>query len=679
MLQNADMFVAAAVIAVVMIIIIPIPPLLLDILLTFSIAFALITILLTLFTTETLQFAVFPSLLLVVTLFRLSLNISSTRLILSRGEAGNVIAAFGSFVAGSNYAVGLIIFIIITVIQFVVITNGAGRVAEVAARFTLDAMPGKQMSIDADFNAGLIDEHEARSRRKNLQSEADFYGAMDGASKFVRGDAIAGIVIVMVNILAGFAIGMIQQGMDLEQAIQTYILLTVGDGLVTQIPALLVSAAAGMLVTRSASEGSFGEDLSKQILGFPRVMILTSAILLILGLVPNIPTWPFIMLSAATGFAAYTLLDEEKIEQERLQAAEAREEEKPAPPENVLNLLAVEPLEIEIGYSLIPLTDSGHGGDLLDRITASRRQCALELGIVVQPIRIRDNLQLPPNTYIFKLKGNEIARGELRPGYYMAMNPLEGDTPTDLDGFPTREPTFGLPAVWVPAEKKDEAEMIGYTVVDVTTVMITHLTETIKTFAHDLLGRQEVKSLIDLVKEKQPAVIDELLPDLLTVGEIQKVLKNLLRERVPIRDLVTIFETLADYARSTREIDLLTEYVRQSLGRTICNLYAEDGKLYVISLDPRLEQKLADSLQVTAHGSYPVMDPQATQNIISELSVRADQELMQGRQPLVLTSSRIRLPFKRLTERFLPNLVVLSFNEIVPGVEVESVGMVSQG
>lgn len=679
MLQNADMFVAAAVIAVVMIIIIPIPPLLLDILLTFSIAFALITILLTLFTTETLQFAVFPSLLLVVTLFRLSLNISSTRLILSRGEAGNVIAAFGSFVAGSNYAVGLIIFIIITVIQFVVITNGAGRVAEVAARFTLDAMPGKQMSIDADFNAGLIDEHEARSRRKNLQSEADFYGAMDGASKFVRGDAIAGIVIVMVNILAGFAIGMIQQGMDLEQAIQTYILLTVGDGLVTQIPALLVSAAAGMLVTRSASEGSFGEDLSKQILGFPRVMILTSAILLILGLVPNIPTWPFMMLSAATGFAAYTLLDEEKIEQERLQAAEAREEEKPAPPENVLNLLAVEPLEIEIGYSLIPLTDSGHGGDLLDRITASRRQCALELGIVVQPIRIRDNLQLPPNTYIFKLKGNEIARGELRPGYYMAMNPLEGDTPTDLDGFPTREPTFGLPAVWIPAEKKDEAEMAGYTVVDVTTVMITHLTETIKTFAHDLLGRQEVKSLIDLVKEKQPAVIDELLPDLLTVGEIQKVLKNLLRERVPIRDLVTIFETLADYARSTREIDLLTEYVRQSLGRTICNLYAEEGKLYVISLDPRLEQKLADSLQVTAHGSYPVMDPQATQNIISDLSVRADQELMQGRQPLVLTSSRIRLPFKRLTERFLPNLVVLSFNEIVPGVEVESVGMVSQG
>ncbi|EEG76509.1 flagellar biosynthesis protein FlhA [Dethiobacter alkaliphilus AHT 1] len=678
MLQNADMFVAAAVIAVVMIIIIPIPPLLLDILLTFSIAFALITILLTLFTTETLQFAVFPSLLLVVTLFRLSLNIS-TRLILSRGEAGNVIAAFGSFVAGSNYAVGLIIFIIITVIQFVVITNGAGRVAEVAARFTLDAMPGKQMSIDADFNAGLIDEHEARSRRKNLQSEADFYGAMDGASKFVRGDAIAGIVIVMVNILAGFAIGMIQQGMDLEQAIQTYILLTVGDGLVTQIPALLVSAAAGMLVTRSASEGSFGEDLSKQILGFPRVMILTSAILLILGLVPNIPTWPFMMLSAATGFAAYTLLDEEKIEQERLQAAEAREEEKPAPPENVLNLLAVEPLEIEIGYSLIPLTDSGHGGDLLDRITASRRQCALELGIVVQPIRIRDNLQLPPNTYIFKLKGNEIARGELRPGYYMAMNPLEGDTPTDLDGFPTREPTFGLPAVWIPAEKKDEAEMAGYTVVDVTTVMITHLTETIKTFAHDLLGRQEVKSLIDLVKEKQPAVIDELLPDLLTVGEIQKVLKNLLRERVPIRDLVTIFETLADYARSTREIDLLTEYVRQSLGRTICNLYAEEGKLYVISLDPRLEQKLADSLQVTAHGSYPVMDPQATQNIISDLSVRADQELMQGRQPLVLTSSRIRLPFKRLTERFLPNLVVLSFNEIVPGVEVESVGMVSQG
>lgn len=677
LLQNADMLVAAAVVAVVMIIILPIPPLMLDFLLTFSVAFALVVMLLTLFTTETLQFSVFPSLLLVVTLFRLSLNISSTRLILSQGEAGRVIAAFGSFVTGSNYVVGLIIFIIITVIQFVVITNGAGRVAEVAARFTLDAMPGKQMSIDADFNAGLIDDETARARRHQLQAEANFFGAMDGASKFVRGDAIAGIVIVLINILGGFAIGMAQQGMSLDQAVQTYIVLTVGDGLVSQIPALLVSTAAGLLVTRNASQGSFGQDLSGQLLGFPRVMMLTSGILLLLAIVPQIPFIPFFILSFATGFAAYTLLDEEKREVERKERLAARKEEKPAPPENVLSLLAVEPLEVEIGYSLIPLTDNSQGGDLLDRITACRRQCALELGVVVQPIRIRDNLQLPPGTYIFKLKGNEIARGELRPGYYLAMNPLDSDGYIDLDGLPTREPTFGLPATWIPADKKEMAEMEGYTVVDVTTVMITHMTETIKAYAHELLGRQEVKSLIDLVKEKQPAVIDELLPDLLTVGEIQKVLQNLLRERVPIRDLVTIFETLADYARSYRDVDLLTEHVRQALGRTICNQYVEDGKLRVISLDPRLEQKIADSLQTTVHGSYPMMDPQTTQAVMAELSVRAEQEMLQGRQPLVLTSARVRLPFKRLSERFLPHLAVLSFNEIVPGVEVESVGVVN--
>ncbi|MBS4032716.1 MAG: flagellar biosynthesis protein FlhA [Clostridiales bacterium] len=679
-LQYADMFVAVAVIAIVMIIIIPVPPRLLDVLIVFSITFALITMLMTLFTTETLQFSVFPSLLLVVTLFRLALNISSTRLILSQAKAGDVIAAFGNFVAGSNYVVGLVIFIIITVIQFVVITNGAGRVAEVAARFTLDAMPGKQMSIDADFNAGLIDEDTARSRRSKIQAEADFYGAMDGASKFVRGDAIAGIVIVLINILGGFAIGMLQMGMTVEGAIQTYILLTVGDGLVTQIPALLVSTAAGMLVTRSASEGSFGQDLSRQVLAFPRVMLLTSGILFLLGAVPGIPFLPFFVLSSATGFAAYTLFDEQKREARRQLDTSARREERPAPPENVLTLLAVEPLEIEIGYNLIPLTDSGQGGDLLERITASRRQCALELGIVVQPIRIRDNLQLPPSTYIFKLKGNEIARGELRAGHFLAMNPLEGEGGEPLEGIPTREPTFGLPAVWVSQDRKDMAEMMGHTVVDVTTVLITHLTETIKAYAHELLGRQEVKALIDLVKEKQPAVIEELLPELLTIGEIQKVLQNLLRERVPIRDLVTIFETLADHARSSREADLLTEYVRQALSRTICNQYVEDdGKLHVITLEPRLEQKIADSVQVSVHGSYPVMDPQLTQKIFSLLATLADQETMRGRQPLVLTSSRIRLPFKRLTERFLPALVVLSFNEIVPGVEVESVGMVSEG
>jgi len=676
--KNADLMVAAAAIAVVMIIIIPIPPILLDILLTFSIAFSLVILLLTLFTTDTLQFAVFPSLLLMVTLFRLALNVSSTRLILTEGQAGSVIAAFGNFVAGENYVVGLIIFIIITVIQFVVITSGAGRVAEVAARFTLDAMPGKQMSIDADFNAGLIDEEAARSRRKSLQREADFYGAMDGASKFVRGDAIAGIVIILINILGGFAVGMLQLGMTALEAIQAFIRLTVGDGLVSQVPALLVSTAAGMLVTRSASEGSFGHDLSRQLFAFPRVMALTSAILIVLSVIPGIPFFPFFTLSAAAGGAAWVLAQEEKREEKR-KAGMMRQEERKQEPENVSSLLAVEPLEIEIGYNLIPLTDSSQGGDLLERITASRRQCAVELGIMVQPIRIRDNLQLPPSTYVFKLKGNEIARGELRPGFFLAMNPLSSRPEAELDGIPTREPTFGLPASWIAAEKRETAQIQGYTVVDPTTVLITHLTETIKVFAHELLGRQEVKALVDMVKEKQPAVIEELLPGLLTVGELQKVLQNLLRERVPIRDLVTIFEAASDQARVNRETDALTEYARQALSRTICYQYlSEDGKLHVITLDPRLEQKIAESLPPTSQKPYPLLEPQVTQRIFGSLSALAERETMRGRQPLVLTSSRIRLPFKRLAEKFMPTLPVLSFHEIVPGVEVESVGMVNE-
>ncbi|HHX74354.1 MAG TPA: flagellar biosynthesis protein FlhA [Firmicutes bacterium] len=677
LLHNADIIIAAAVIAVVMIIIIPIPPLLLDLLLTVSVAISLVILLVTLFTAETLQFSVFPSLLLVVTLFRLALNISSTRLILSRGEAGAIIAAFGNFVTGNNYVVGLVIFLIITVIQFVVITNGAGRVAEVAARFTLDAMPGKQMSIDADFNAGLVTEQEARKRRQELQAEADFYGAMDGASKFVRGDAIAGIVITLINIIGGFTIGMVQLGLPAAEAIERYITLTVGDGLVSQIPALLVSTAAGMLVTRSASESSFGEDLSHQLFSFPRVMALAAFILLVLSFVPQIPFLPFFILALATGFTAYTLFLEQKEEQQRSALLAMQPEQTVAQPENVMNLLVVEPLEIEIGYNLISLTDRGQGGDLLERITACRRQCALELGIVVQPIRIRDNLQLPPNAYNFKLKGNVIAAGELRPGHYLAMNPLDSDE-LELPGQPTKEPTFGLPAIWIAPDQKEEAEMSGYTVVDATTVLITHLTEIIKAHAHELLGRQEVKELIDLVREKQGAVIDELLPDIMTVGEIQKVLQNLLRERVPIRDLVTIFETLADHARTTREADTLTEYVRQALARTICNQYATDGRLHVISLAAALEQKIYDSITVTAHGAFPVLEPQVAQRIFARLSRLAEREMLAGRPPVVLTSARIRLPFKRLAERFLPNLTVLSFHEIIPGLDVESVGMVSE-
>ncbi|NLZ93487.1 MAG: flagellar biosynthesis protein FlhA [Firmicutes bacterium] len=674
--KNMDMIVAAAVVGIVMIIIIPLPPLILDILLTISIALSLVIMLLTLFTTEVLQFSVFPSMLLVVTLFRLALNISSTRLILSRGEAGSLIMAFGEFVAGSNYVVGLIIFIIITIIQFVVITNGSGRVAEVAARFTLDAMPGKQMSIDADFNAGLINEQEARRRRQALQAEADFYGAMDGASKFVRGDAVAGIIIVLINIIGGFIVGMTQLGLSFDEAIERFILLTVGDGLVSQIPSLLVSTAAGMLVTRSAAEGSFGQDLSKQLLSFPRVMVLVTGILFLLSLVPQIPFFPFFVLGLAAAGTSYLLFQEEKEKEAAVRKLAEKPVSTTVQTENVLNLLVVEPFEIEIGYNLINLTDKDQGGDLLERITACRRQCALELGIVVQPIRIRDNLQLPPNSYRLKLKGNEVASGELRPGFYLAMNPLS-EGKLDLPGYATIEPTFGLPALWIAAEQREKAEMAGYTVVDVNTVLITHLTETIKKYAHELLGRQEVKELIELVKEKQPAVVEELVPDLLTLGEIQKVLQNLLQERVPIRDLVTIFETLADNARTTRETDLLTEYVRQALARTICNLYADDGKLRVISLAPSVEQQIADALQNTHYGAFPVLEPQTAQNLFNRIALYGEREAMQGLTPIVLTTSRIRLPLKRLADRFMPNLVVLSFNEIVAGVAVESVGMVN--
>ena len=675
--NNMDMVVAAAVVGIVMIIVVPLSPLLLDIFLTVSIALSIVILLLTLFTTDVLQFSVFPSLLLVVTLFRLALSIASTRLILGQGHAGSIIAAFGNFVTGNNYIIGLIIFIIITIVQFVVITNGSGRVAEVAARFTLDAMPGKQMSIDADFNAGLIDEQEARRRRQNLQKEADFYGAMDGASKFVRGDAIAGIIIVLIDIIGGFAIGVLQHGMSVEEAIQRYVVLTVGDGLVSQIPSLLVATAAGMLVTRSASVGSFGEDLGTQLLTFPRVMMLAAGILLIMSFVPQIPFFPFFMLALLAGASAYLLLGEEQ-KQKEVAAEQAAEKTvmRPLQVEDIHQLLVVEPFEIEIGYNLISLTDHSQGGDLLERITACRRQCALELGLVLEPIRIRDNLQLSPNAYRLKLKANEIASGELRPGYYLAMNPIDGQV--ELDGYETTEPTFGLPAKWIAAEDKEKAEMLGYTVVDVTTVLITHLTETIKAYAHELLGRQEVKNFIELVREKQPAVVEELVPDLLSLGEIQKVLQNLLRERVPIRDLVTIFETLADHARTTRDVDVLTEYVRQALARTICGLYTDNGTLKVISLSAQVEQQIAESIQETAHGNFPILQPQTAQNLFKQIAVFADRIAMQGYTPLVLTSSRIRLPLKRLAERFMPNLVVLSFNEVVAGLEIESVGMVNQ-
>ena len=672
-----DIVVAVAFVFIVVIIIIPIRPIILDMLLVINITFSLIIILVSLFVTEILQLATFPSVLLIATLFRLALNISSTRLILTEAQAGWVIDAFGKFVVGGNYVVGLVIFIIITVVQFVVITSGAGRIAEVAARFTLDAMPGKQMSVDADFNAGLIDDDEARKRRRNLQREADFFGAMDGASKFVRGDAIAGIVIVLINILGGLSIGMLQHGMNFETAARTYTILTVGDGLVAQIPALLVSTAAAMLVTRSTAEKGFGTDFSAQFFAFPKVLAIVSFILLSLALVPALPFLPFFVLSAACGFGAFTLLKEEQAKLRKKEVPEESPEVLPSPEEDLRSLMRTDLLEIEIGYNLVSLTESGENGDLLQRITAARRRLSAELGMIVRPIRIRDNLQLSPNVYLIKLKGNEVAQGELRPGSLLALNPEEVSA-EDLGGIPTREPTFNLPAVWISPAVKEEAELKGCTVIDVTTVLITHLTEVIRSHAFELIGRQEVKEMVEVVKETRPAVIDELIPDLMSIGEIQKILQNLLREGIPLQDLPTILETLADFAPTTKDSDALTEYVRQSLSRTISARFSEGKKLQVITLDPVLEKRIAESLQQTIHGTYPVLEPDTAQRILRGTTNLLEKLRQKGFSPVVLTSARIRLPFRRLIERYLHDLTVLSFEEILPQLEVESVGVLKE-
>lgn len=676
--QYTDIFIAGLVIGIVLLIIIPLPPGALDFLLILSMALGLVILLITMFTTEPLQFSIFPSLLLVTTLFRLSLNISSTRLILGEGSAGKVIDAFGHFVVGGNYVVGGIVFIIITVIQFVVITSGSGRVAEVAARFTLDAMPGKQMSIDADLNAGLITEDEARSKRERLQREADFFGAMDGASKFVRGDAIAGIVIILVNILGGFVIGVVQMGMPMGEALQRFTLLTIGDGLVTQIPALLISTAAGILVTRATSEGTFGSDVSKQFLNFPKVLMLAGVILLVIGLIPAMPNFLFLSMAALLLYTARTLSRERDKQEakEQQQAVAAQSQQQKREPENVLNYFQVDPLEIEIGYNLISLTDESQGGDLLQRLAAVRRQCASEMGILVRPIRIRDNMQLQYNNYVIKIRGVQITGGDLMPGHHLAMDPMGQDL--KFNGIPTTEPTFNLPAWWVNGEDREFVELNGFTVVDCSTVLVTHLTEVLKQYAHELMGRQEVKELIDMVKEKNSAVVEELIPDMLSLGEIQKVLQNLLKEKVPVRDMVTILEALADGSRLNKDPDYLTDSVRQSLSRTICQRHADEtGKLSVITLHPRLEQNLQESIQQTQFGAYPVLDPQMARKLLDKLNNVVEDTTMKGANPVILCSPRVRLPFRRFIERYLPNLAVLSLNEIPANVEVEAIGTVS--
>jgi len=675
-LKHSDILVAIALVMAVILMIIPVPTALLDFLLAFNITFAILVLLATFYIRRPLDFSVFPSLLLFTTLFRLGLNVSTTRWILLQGYAGRIILAFGNFVVGGNYVVGAVIFLILFIIQFIVITRGAERVAEVAARFTLDAMPGKQMSIDADLNAGLIDEKEARRRREEIQREADFYGAMDGASKFVKGDAIAGVFITLVNIIGGLIIGVLQRGLPLGEALRTYTLLTVGDGLVAQIPALVISTATAVIVSRAAAEHDLGVELLKQVTYHPRPLMIGASILALFSVVPGLPTIPFLTLALIVGSMAYIMRREAKVERvRRIEEEKKKEEEEIRKPESVISLLQVDPMEIEIGYSLIPLVDPKQGGDVLDRITMIRRQIALELGLVVPPIRIRDNMQLKPSEYVIKIRGVEVGRGELMVDYYLAMNP--GTAKEKIEGIETREPAFGLPAIWIPPELRERAEWLGYTVVDPPAVLATHLTEVIKRHASELLTRQEVQGLIDLVKGQHPALIEELMR-VMSLGEIQKVLQGLLKEGVPIRDLVTIFETLADYGRLTKDIDILIEYVRQALARQISKMYqTPEGFIPVVTLSPDLEELLKSSVQRTETSVTIVLDPKKIREIVEKVAREIEKLASFGYQPVILCHPSVRPYVRKILEGVLPQVAVISYNEIASGVEVRSLGMVS--
>lgn len=674
-MKFGDIFVSLSIISMVIIIIIPVPLFLLDLLLSINISLALLVLLISIYNKEPLQFSIFPSLLLITTLFRLSLNISTTRYILMDGNAGQVIEAFGQFVIGGEAIVGFIIFIIIIVIQFLVITKGSERVSEVAARFTLDAMPGKQMAIDADLNSGLISESEARERRIRIQKESDFYGAMDGASKFVKGDAIAGIVITIINIVAGFAIGVLMRDMSLAESLQQYTLLTVGDGLVSQIPALLISTGTGIVVTRAASDSDLGSDVLKQLFNQPKIMFIISGVLLVLGITP-LPTVPYFVLSGTFLYLGFILRSELlKSETEELAEEEESEVEEIRKPENIIPLLQVDPIELEFGYGIIPLADPNQGGDLFDRLVMIRRQIALELGMVVPMIRLRDNIQLEPNQYVVKIKGTEVANGNIMFDHYLAMNP--GNAEGEIEGIDTVEPAFGLPAKWISEDLREKAEIFGFTVVDPSSIISTHLTEVIKKHSYELLGRQEVKTLIDNIRENNTALVEELVPKLMTYGEIQKVLGNLLKENISIRDLSTILETLADYCLVTKDPNMLTEYVRQSLRRAITKQYLPSKKAKVITLDPELEKYIMESIHQSEHGSYLSIDPNTTQTIFNNLSNLIQKLMSIGEQPIVLAAPIVRYYFKNLTEQIIPDLIVLSYNEIDPDVEVQSVGTVS--
>lgn len=675
-MKFGDLIVAIGIIAIIIIIIIPIPSWTLDILLSLNISLSLLLLLISMYTEDVLQISIFPSLLLISTVYRLALNISTTRSILKDGEAGKVIETFGEFVIQGDIVVGFIVFLIIILVQFIVITKGAERVAEVAARFTLDAMPGKQMAIDADLNSGLITEEEARKRRKEVQQYSDFYGAMDGATKFVKGDAIAGIIITIINVVGGLIIGMVSKNLSFLESLQKYTLLTVGDGLVSQIPALLISTATGLVVTRAASESNLGRDLINQLFGNnPILMFIISGVLALLGIFTPLPLPPYLALAFIFGFLGYSMKRQKKQiieEEEPVQVTEAEELRKP---ENVMSLLKVDDIELEFGYGLIPLADVSQGGDLLDRIVMIRRQIAMELGLVVPIVRLRDNIQLNPNEYVIKIKGVEVSKGEVFFDHYLAMNP--GTAEGDVEGIDTVEPAFGLPAKWITDKEREKAEVLGYTVVDQPSVIATHLTEIIKERAYELIGRQDVKLLIDNVREEYPAVVEEVVPKVLSLGEVQKVLSNLLREQISIRDMVTILETLADYGNVTRDTDLLTEYVRQRLSGYITNKYVGNNELNVVTLDSEVEELIMNSISKTETGSYLSLEPKNAQKILSSTLKTVQGLASIGDQPIVLTAPIVRFYFKRLTEQITRDLIVLSYNEIESSVEVHSVGMVN--
>ena len=676
-MKKADMGIALYLLAAIIFFIVPIPSFLLDVMLTINIAIALIVLMNALFVTEVLDMSFFPTLLLFTTIFRISLNVSSTRLILNTGDPGNVVRTFGQFVGGNDLIIGAIIFVVMILIQLIVINKGSERVSEVTARFTLDAMPGKQMAIDADLNTGVISEKQARERRDKIQQESSFFGAMDGATKYVKGDATVGIIITLINLVGGLAMGMTRLGLSVGDAVNQYGILTIGDGLVSQIPSLLISLATGILVTKASKEADFGDTLLRQLFGIPKVLYIVGIVLIFLGITTPLETMLFVLMGAVFLVAGRSVegnLSMEAIEEEVDMAEEQAEEIRR--PENVVSLLQVDPIELEFGYGIIPLADVNQGGDLLDRVVMIRRQIALELGTVVPIIRLRDNIQLNPNQYIIKIKGIQVTEGEILFDHYMAMNP--GFVEEEISGIPTFEPSFHLPALWITEGQRERAESLGYTVVDPPSIIATHLTEVIRSHIDELLSRQDVQNLINNIKETQPTLVDDLIPKLLGVGEIQKILQNLLREGISIRDLLTIFETLADHAATTRDTDVLTEYARQSLKRAISSKYFPANEVTsVITLDPKIEQEIMGSVKQTEQGAYLTLDPERTKAIMASLETEVAKLENLGKNAIIITSPIVRMYFKKLTEDYFKDLIVVSYNEVESNIELQSVGMVS--